>query len=141
MINLNNYEDYFLLYADNELSVAQRKQVELFVQLNADLEEEFLMIQQSVLKPDHTITLEDKSILFRDSQSFMAIQSHEELFMLYHDNELSTEEGTKIEAYVSQQNLQEEFLLFQQLKFKPDSSIVFTDKKLLYKTFDFKTFL
>ena len=133
MINLNNYEDYFLLYADNELSLGQRKQVELFVQLNGDLEEEFLMIQQSVLKPDHTITLEDKSILFRDSQSFMAIHSHEELFMLYHDNELSTEERTKIEAYVSQQNLQAEFSLFQQLKLKPDTSIVFTDKKLLYK--------
>ena len=56
-INRNNYEEYFLLYADNELSAAEKNMVEMFVKQNTDLEEEFIMFQQSVVKPDNTISL------------------------------------------------------------------------------------
>ena len=38
-VDRHNYEEFFLLYIDNELSVDQKKQVDLFVQENADLEE------------------------------------------------------------------------------------------------------
>jgi hypothetical protein len=31
-IDRHNYEEYFLLYIDNELTVDQKRQVELFVQ-------------------------------------------------------------------------------------------------------------
>ena len=50
-INRNNYEEYFLLYTDNELSEAERKMVDAFVAANPDLQEELLMLQQSVVKP------------------------------------------------------------------------------------------
>ena len=43
-INKNNYEEYFLLYADNELSNAERKMVEVFVKENPEFREEFCML-------------------------------------------------------------------------------------------------
>ena len=59
-IDRHNYEEYFLLYIDNELSVDQKKQVELFVQENPDLEEELVMLKQSRLIPDDSIVFDRK---------------------------------------------------------------------------------
>jgi hypothetical protein len=64
-INRHNYETFFLLYIDHELSVVERKAVDEFVQANPDLEEELVMLQQSILPTDR-IVFEDKgSLLFR----------------------------------------------------------------------------
>ncbi len=65
-INRNNYEEYFLLYADKELSPEQKNMVERFIQQNSDLEEEFIMLQQSVLKPDETIEYMSKRKIKRE---------------------------------------------------------------------------
>ena len=65
-INRNNYEEYFLLYADNELSPTEKKVVEIFVQENIDLKEEFLMIQLTVNCPDPGTKLLDKSFLMKN---------------------------------------------------------------------------
>ena len=40
-INRHNYEEFFLMYVDNELSEAQRAAVEAFAKNNTDLEEEW----------------------------------------------------------------------------------------------------
>src|SRR5688572_8237775 len=94
-INRNNYEEYFLLYADKELSADEKSMVEMFVQQNPDLEEEFVMLQQSVVKPDNTITL-DKSSLFKkeagQQEQYIDQSNYEEKFLLYTDNELSLPE-------------------------------------------------
>ena len=36
-IHLGNYEEFFILYMDNELDAAQKQQVEEFVELHPDL--------------------------------------------------------------------------------------------------------
>ena len=41
-INRDNYEEFFLLYADNELSVQEKNAVEDFVRQHPDLEEELV---------------------------------------------------------------------------------------------------
>jgi len=64
-INKDNYEEYFLLYADNELSEVEMNNVEDFVKQHPELEEELLMIKLSVSKPDDECILEDKSFLFK----------------------------------------------------------------------------
>lgn len=132
-INRNNYEEYFLLYADKELPAHEKNMVEMFVQQNPDLEEEFIMLQQSVVKPDNTITLEDKNSLFR-KEEFINQDNYEEKFLLYADNELSLSEIEETEKFaLANPSLQAEFALLQQVTFKPDTSIVFPRKQLLYK--------
>src|SRR5437868_6014277 len=97
-INRNNYEEYFLLYADKELSAEEKNMVQMFVKQNPDLEEEFMMLQQSVLKPDDTIGLQDKSSLFRNEQ-FINQDNYEEKFLLYTDNELTLSEIEETEKF------------------------------------------
>lgn len=43
-INLSNYEEYFILYMDNELDAARRQMVEAFVSLHPHLAEELEML-------------------------------------------------------------------------------------------------
>ena len=132
-INRNNYEEYFLLYADKELSAEEKNMVEMFVKQNADLEEEFIMLQQSVVKPDTTIRLADKNSLYK-SEGFIDENNYEEKFLLYNDNELSLAEVEETEKFVlSNPSLQKEFSLLQQVKYEPDSSIIFPGKSSLYK--------
>ena len=137
-INRNNYEEYFLLYADKELSADEKSMVEMFIQQNPDLEEEFIMLQQSVIKPDNNITLEDKSSLLR-KEEFINENNYEEKFLLYTDNELRSSEIEETEKFVSANPfLQHEFNLLQKATYEPDTSIVFPDKNLLYKKEDEK---
>ena len=46
-INRHNYEEYFILYMDNELGSTERRMVEDFVKLHPDLQEELDMLLQS----------------------------------------------------------------------------------------------
>lgn len=131
-INRNNYEEFFLLYADKELSADEKELVELFVKQNSDLEEEFIMLQQSVLKPGDAVYLENKNTLYRNT--FIGEKNYEEKFLLYTDNELTLSEIEETEKFVERHpSLQHEFAVLQQVKFQPDTSIVFPDKNILYK--------
>ena len=135
-INRNNYEEYFLLYADKELSTEEKKRVEMFVKQNADLEEEFIMLQQSVVKPDNTIRLTDKNFLFKN-EGFIDETNYKEKFLLYVDNELSLSEIEETEKFVlTNPSLLNEFALLQQVRYEADTSIVFPDKISLYKKED-----
>ena len=135
-INRNNYEEYFLLYADKELSAEEKNMVEMFVKQNADLEEEFVMLQQSVVKPDTAIRLADKNFLYKN-EGFIDQNNYEEKFLLYRDNELSLSEIEETEKFVlTNPSLQNEFTLLQQVKYEPDTSIVFPGKSSLYKKED-----
>jgi hypothetical protein len=62
-IDRHNYER-FLLYIDSELSVDQKKRVDV-LQENPDLEEELVMLQQSRLIPDNSIVFDRKHLLMK----------------------------------------------------------------------------
>jgi len=66
-INRNNYESFFLLYLDRELSAADKHEVEKFLIENRDLQKEFALLQQTILIHDDTI-FEPKELLFREEE-------------------------------------------------------------------------
>lgn len=51
-INRDNYEAFFLLYTDGELSAAEKEAVEAFCQLHPDLAEELQLLMDTRLQPD-----------------------------------------------------------------------------------------
>ncbi|MEJ7767235.1 MAG: hypothetical protein WKF89_05455, partial [Chitinophagaceae bacterium] len=135
-INRHNYEEYFLLYTDNELSALEREAVERFVRDNTDLEKELELLTTSTFRPDNEIILEDKQHLMRAEANkiFIHAGNCEELFVLYGDDELSNGEKAQVELFVyDHPQYQEPFELLQSVKLLPDLTRGFPGKKVLYR--------
>ena len=129
-INRQNYETFFLLYTDNELSVSEREVVEEFVEANPDLQEELVMLQQSVLKPD-SIPFEDIDSLLKPEYLPTELQ---ERLLLYMDDELAPFEKAETDGLISSNdNIKKEWELLQQARFSPDETEIFRDKQILYR--------
>lgn len=136
VINRDNYEAYFVMYVDDELNAMERKAVEQFIEQNPDLEEEMVMLQQSVLKADDHIVFEQKELLFKGPEhTQINEQNCQEYFVLYGDDELTNAEKEKVEQFVYHHpQYQAEFELIQQIKLVPDNALSFPDKSYLYRT-------
>jgi len=134
-INRNNYEEYFLLYADNELSAIQKSEVEVFVQQNRDLEEEFKMILLTINFPDENVSIANKSFLKKNgNSSFINENNYETIFVLYHDLELSENEKELVEQFLKEfPQFYIDFELIGKSRLTPDNNIIFPDKKLLFR--------
>ena len=129
-INRHNYEEFFLLYVDKELSAADRKAVEVFVQENPDLQVELLALEQTILKADD-ITLEKKDWLYMEDR----VTVLQENLLLYADGELSPSDKRTIEALLAtDKSAAAEWDILRQTKLEPDVSVVFDDKRSLYRT-------
>lgn len=132
-INRNNYEEYFLLYADDELDAETKLAVENFVQQNTDLAVELEMLMHTKSTPEKII-FNDKDLLLKTEGNSINEKIYEEYFLLYIDNELSTEKRREVEKYVLQHpKLQYEFTTLKQAVLTPEE-IIFNDKKDLYRT-------
>ncbi|MEP7278995.1 MAG: hypothetical protein ABI813_10155 [Bacteroidota bacterium] len=134
-ITRNNYEEFFMLYADNELPVAQKKEVEAFVAANPDLQLQLVLFQQFKLSPDAAVVFNDKAALLKEEgQPLVTPVNCESFFVLYGDNELLDKEKKAIEAFVRRHpQWQQTFELFQQVKLSPDPTTLFENKKSLYR--------
>lgn len=135
-INRQNYEEWLLLYVDNELSLAERIIVDDFLAANPDLQQELEMLQQSTFQPDEDIVFQNKAALMKGSSETPLINAEncEHYFILYADDELSNEQKASVEEFVYRQpQFQVNFELIQQTRLTPDHSLVFPDKKLLYR--------
>lgn len=136
MININrhNYEEFFLLYVDRELSAAERVAVEQFVQENPDLQHELDALQQTMLTEDMMLEMPDKASLYRNEATGINLQNHTTQFLMYVDDELSATEKESVETFVLQHpSLQESFIQLKQTKL-PIETIPFPDKASLYRS-------
>ena len=135
-ITRQNYEEWLLLYVDNELSLAERIIVDDFLAANPDLQQELEMLQQSTLQPDEEIVFPGREFLLRNNNEFVITPANcEQYFVLYADDELSNQQKASVEDFVYHHpQFQAAFELIQQAKLTPDQSIVFPDKKLLYRS-------
>jgi len=132
VINQHNYEEFFLLYVDGELSATDKQAVEQFVQANPGLAIELEMLQQVQLT-DEQLIFTDKDSLFRNEAAGISLNNHEEQFLLYVDNELDNEAKEKVETFVLQHPaLQESFTLLKSTRLEPEV-ILFPGKQSLYR--------
>ena len=129
-INRHNYESFFLLYVDNELSAQERNAVELFVQENADLKEELHMLQQSIVQAD-TVVFKGKHHLLKPEIVSAALK---EQLLLYVDKELNGKQQKELQLVLAvNKEAAAELQLLHQTKIAPDNHIIFADKQLLYR--------
>ena len=134
-INRYNYEEYFLLYVDNELPAEDRAAVEKFVGEHPDLGQELELLKQAVLRPERQQVFTNKEALMRSSQVAGCINesNSEEYFISYIDNELSTPDKAAVEAYLFHHpEAAETFQLLQQAKLQPEK-MAFPGKEHLYR--------
>lgn len=132
-ITRHNYEEYFILYLDNELSSADRREVELFVQQNPDLKAELDILFQSQLPVDTDVVFNGKESLLKSESVTIKEDNYEEWLLSYIDNELSGVEKTMLEKFVAERPaLKKELEVLQKTKLQPEN-IVFRDKSILYR--------
>jgi len=130
-ITRHNYEEFFLLYVDNELSSEDRSMVEEFVKLHPDLKEELELLSQFKFTPDNDIVFENKEELLKVNGETPA--SYEESLLSYIDNELTAQQRIDVEQFVNANPAaKKELELLQQTKLQPET-IVFTNKESLYR--------
>lgn len=134
-INRHNYEEYFILYMDNELNPEEQQQVDMFVQHNPDLKEELEILLQSKFFPEPHITFENKDELLRTTEDVkINLSNYDEWLMRYVDNELNPEESTTVESFAAlHPSVKKELEYFTKTKLLPEENIVFPDKELLYR--------
>lgn len=127
MINLQNYEEWFLLYTDNELSSEQKQMVENFVSENPELKEELDLLQETIVPIENRIS-NDWNTLIKNE-----VPEWEELALLAIDDELSGDGKKEWENIL--QNSAESNYFFNTLKATKLSNdiIVFQDKKSLVR--------
>lgn len=131
-INRHNYEEFFLLYVDHELTAAERVMVETFVAQNPDLKEELELLLQSTLTVDVQLDDAFKNSLLKPTEETSSVT--EEQLLMYIDDELGLrEKDTVAKAVASSKELQQQMQWLQRSKLSADTSIVFPDKSLLYK--------
>ncbi|HEU4633880.1 MAG TPA: hypothetical protein VFS22_07845 [Flavisolibacter sp.] len=127
-INLGNYEEFFILYMDNELTDEQRKMVEEFLLVNPDLQAE-LEILRSTKLPAEGFAF-NKESLFADSMKLNAV---DEDLLLYIDNELDAERKKIVELELaSNPSYQWQYRHLLQTKLDTAEVVAYPDKKELY---------
>ena len=139
MITRNNYEEFFLLYVDNELSPADRQAVERFVDEHPDLKEEWELLLQCRISPDEMPSFSGKEELLRSEALSLTntpihANNYEEWFLSYIDDELPPASRQAVIDFVRQHP--EKNIELQQLQRTvntPDPNIVFPNKELLYR--------
>jgi hypothetical protein len=130
-IDRHNYEECFILYWDNELTLSQKQAVENFIKENSDLQEEFNILGETRFTPDNKIQFEEKGFLLNTST--INITNYEEQLLNYIDDELGNEERKEIERSAEKFPLiQKELLLLQKTKLQPEE-VAFPDKSSLYR--------
>ena len=134
-IDRHNYEEFFLLYVDNELTEEQRKSVDQFIQQNPDLAIELEILQQTTLTADESVVFDGKETLFKkETESVINLNNYEEYLISYIDNELTDAERMAFFKFaLANPTVKDELAIYQQTKLQPEEEIVFENKQVLYR--------
>lgn len=99
IVNIHNYETYFLLYIDNELSAPEKAAVELFIQQNPSFQNELALLQNAKLDINENVIGEntEEKIIFEDKLSLYQISESDTACLLYLEHEMLASEVAQFE--------------------------------------------
>jgi len=127
-IHLGNYEEFFILYMDNELSKEQVKMVDDFLLAHPDLKVEFDILMSTKL-PWEEYSFK-KNDLFAENMKLSGI---DEELLLYIDGELPAGKEKILEVELaSNKDYQQQHQVLSKTKLDPSEKIVYPYKKELY---------
>lgn len=134
MITRHNYEEYFILYMDNELSSDERRMVEAFVQQHPDLKEELDLLLHYKMEPDNSVVFNGKEELMKvNGETPISLSNYEEWLVLYTDNELTGAQRITVEEFAAADpSVKKELALMMKSKLQPEE-IIFPYKASLYR--------
>ena len=129
-IHLGNYEEFFILYMDNELTSEQMKMVDEFLASHPDLRGEFEVLM-SIKLPSEEFSI-NKDELYAGSMKASSFINED--LLLYMDNELSPDKSKVVELELKS-NKEYHFQHQLLLKTKLDASetITYPNKEELYR--------
>ena len=131
-INRENYELFILDLLDETISEDVKKELQLFLMENPDIWKDVQGLETTFLKPEpvsypHKAAL--KQSVFEDEAYF------NEMAVAYLENDITKEDKADFEAYLhTHKAAHKAYRLFALTKLKPDLSVLFPDKDLLYHT-------
>lgn len=132
-INRDNYEEYLLLYVDDELSATEQEQVTAFLLKNPDLAEELDMLRETKCSDDQMPVFKHKELLYKTSVTDIHTENCEEWFLLYTDNELTAKEKEAVDNWVERHPAYKQHLEILLATRLPQEQIVFANKEALYR--------
>lgn len=131
VITRTNYEEYFLLYIDDELTAAEKAAVEKFAAANPDLQAELDILLNTKLPAEEVYMADKQSLLAAN----MLTNDLDEALLLYIDDELpATERHIVAQKIESDKAIQLQYQQVQKAKLDKSETIVFPYKKELYRT-------
>jgi hypothetical protein len=129
LITLGSYEEYFIMYVDEELTTEEKTAVEKFIIQHPQLQEE-LDILLSTKIPAEALPFENKETLLAGT---MKLNGEEENILLYLDNELQGTEKAAFEKKLeANPEVRRQYHLFLQTKLDSKDKIIYPYKKELY---------
>jgi hypothetical protein len=129
-ISRENYEEYFLLYIDNELSADERKAVDAFVLLHPDLREELDLLAGTKLDAD-LISFPEKDALLSQQ---LEMETVDESLLLYIDNELDNNNKKRVELELrNNKHFRKQYEQLAAVKLDPSEKIICDFKSELYR--------
>ncbi|MFB6317368.1 hypothetical protein [Saccharicrinis sp. FJH54] len=129
-INRENYELFIVDLLDGTISEDVKKELQLFLVENPDIWKEVQGLDATFLKPEK-ISYPDKAALkqsvFEDEVFF------NETAVGYLENDITEDEKADFETFINTHNsAKRAFALFSLTKLRPDLTVLFPDKDMLY---------
>jgi hypothetical protein len=129
IITLDNYEEYFILYMDNELEANQVQMVESFLSQHPHLQIEMDMLMETQL-PVEEISFDKTSLLSVNMPSPIA----EEDLLLLMDSELEASRKKIVQLELeSNPEYQKQYQQILRTKLDPSDKVIHPNKKELYR--------
>ncbi len=136
-INKKNYEIYILGHYEGTLNKKEEQELQSFLINNPELKNEFDSFENFSISPDQDVKFDLKLALKQSpvtSNEIINDTNYQEYFIASVEGDLNTKQQNQLSLFLqSHSDLLEEYTLFNLSKLKPDTSIVYENKKQLKK--------